>query len=360
MSAVNNNVSMPSLPSRSVFVQKEEKSDRMLRIDSIVAQSWYVLGVALTGATLFAGFVTTIFPTSLSFTILTVSIVALSLLATKVAVSALEPHLSPRMKEVADYVQATLGDILLAMSDLFVKPLYIYKKFFHKTEMKEGRPIVWIHGYGGEAAANWYKEYRLEHACMGPLFTINLGSAMLFDINDHAAKLKAFLEKVRKKTGRDDVTIICHSMGGVVATHFLNEHCDEKTQVKEIVTLGSPLQGTPIASVASLNPLDKCAKDMRQDSELIKNLATKVKTKSKTRFLHVASKNDLIIPVESALFKNHEGENVERVLVSGVGHCGLPFSDAAIDSVIDFLKRDTEYQSAHVKHTTSAAIAAAA
>lgn len=344
MDAVSNSSSIPKSPSRTTLVPNDEKSERMLRIDSIVAQSWYVLGVALTGAVLLARVVTIIFPSSLTFTILAVSLVALTLLATKVAVGYLEPHLSPRMKEVADSVQAILGDVLLALTDMFVKPLFICKKLFHKSEQKEGRPIVLIHGYGGERAGKWYEEYRYEYASLGPLFSINLGSAYLFDINDHAAKLKAFLEKVRKKTGRDDVSIICHSMGGIVATHFLNELCDEKTQVKEIVTMGSPLQGTPIAYVASINPFDKCAKDMRPDAELLKNLAEKVKNKTSTRFLHVASKNDPIIPVDSALFKNHQGDNVQTKLVSGVGHSGLTFSDDAIDSVINFLKEDTAYQ----------------
>lgn len=351
MQAVNS-VSIPKTPSRSILVQNSDnKSDRILRIDSIVAQSWYVLGVALTGAALLARVVTIVFPSSLTFTILAVSIVALTLLTTKVVVGCLEPHLSPRMKEVADYVQATLGDVLLAMSDLFIKPLFICSKFFGKKQKENDdsdTDTVVIHGYNGQSAlVSLYIKYRFDLACMGPIHTINLGSQFVNSVEDHAKKLQAYIEKLQKKTGHKKVKLICHSMGGLVAKHYLDNFRSEKVEVTKIVTLGSPLEGTPVAKVAALNPFDKCAKDMSPGSDLLRNLAKKTNAQAQTRFLHIASKNDLIVPVDSALFKSHEGENVERLLVSGVGHCGLPFSDTVIDAMIEFLTSDEVEKSTH-------------
>lgn len=349
MQAVNNSVSIPRTPSRPTLVSQDGKTDRILRIDAVVAQSWYVLGIALSTAAVLARVVSIIFPTSLSFTVLAVSLVALTLLAIKVTVTSLEPYMSQSMKDVADYIQATLGDLLLAMSDLFFQPLFIYKKLFPAKEVEcDGPDIVVVHGYNGQSAqVSTYIKHRLEQAQMGRVHTINLGSSWLFGVDDHAKKLDAFLEKLKKKTGRKDMrfTIFAHSMGGVVAKRYHDEYRKDangvdKVNIENIITLGSPMEGTPVAKIAAiLNPFDKCTKDMRPDSELVKRLANKVQESTSTRFLHVASKNDLIIPVESALFMKNKAENVERVLVSGVGHCGLPFSDAVMDSAIEFIRR---------------------
>ncbi|MUK61899.1 acetyltransferase [Aliivibrio fischeri] len=41
--------------------------------------------------------------------------------------------------------------------------------------------------------------------------------------------------------------IVGHSLGGILAVHFVNSHNDKNTPVDSIVTIGSPLQGSSIA-----------------------------------------------------------------------------------------------------------------
>ncbi|OCH43084.1 lipase family alpha/beta hydrolase [Aliivibrio fischeri] len=41
--------------------------------------------------------------------------------------------------------------------------------------------------------------------------------------------------------------IVGHSLGGILAVHFVNSHNDKHTPIDSIVTIGSPLQGSSIA-----------------------------------------------------------------------------------------------------------------
>ncbi|MUJ19140.1 lipase family alpha/beta hydrolase [Aliivibrio fischeri] len=41
--------------------------------------------------------------------------------------------------------------------------------------------------------------------------------------------------------------IVGHSLGGILAVHFVNSHNDKHTPIDSIVTIGSPLQGASIA-----------------------------------------------------------------------------------------------------------------
>ncbi|MCE7536291.1 lipase family alpha/beta hydrolase [Aliivibrio fischeri] len=41
--------------------------------------------------------------------------------------------------------------------------------------------------------------------------------------------------------------IVGHSLGGILAVHFVNSHNDKHTAIDSIVTIGSPLQGASIA-----------------------------------------------------------------------------------------------------------------
>ncbi|MGN2614289.1 lipase family alpha/beta hydrolase [Aliivibrio fischeri] len=41
--------------------------------------------------------------------------------------------------------------------------------------------------------------------------------------------------------------IVGHSLGGILAVHFVNSHNDKHTAIDSIVTIGSPLQGSSIA-----------------------------------------------------------------------------------------------------------------
>ncbi len=61
---------------------------------------------------------------------------------------------------------------------------------------------------------------------------------------DSAKKLNECINTILKDTGAKKVNLVCHSMGGIVASRYFQEHsADQKVDV--IVTCGTPYEGSP-------------------------------------------------------------------------------------------------------------------
>ena len=73
---------------------------------------------------------------------------------------------------------------------------------------------------------------------------------------DSAAKLHSAIQNVLKETGAKKVHLVCHSMGGLVASKYFKEHSGDQ-QVDAIITCGTPYEGAPklINSVMNWNVL---------------------------------------------------------------------------------------------------------
>ena len=65
------------------------------------------------------------------------------------------------------------------------------------------------------------------------------------DIAAFAAHLGACVERLRRESGAEQVDVVGHSMGGVVAGWYIN-HLGGGAAVRRLVTLGTPWQGTRI------------------------------------------------------------------------------------------------------------------
>ena len=63
------------------------------------------------------------------------------------------------------------------------------------------------------------------------------------DISDIALDLEAFIEE----EGYSDVVLVCHSMGGLVASKYLANGSDNQEKVEKLVTIGTPYLGAPKA-----------------------------------------------------------------------------------------------------------------
>src|SRR5690606_4658923 len=117
------------------------------------------------------------------------------------------------------------------------------------------------------------------------IFTINLGSAFQ-DMDSCADKVHEMVEEIKRRTGRSDLKIVGHSMGGLVAIHYKQKHPDD-VEVKDIITLGTPLDGTRVAVAAPFSPL---AKQMREGSEFVQEKKALMAQDTTTRYLHLVSK----------------------------------------------------------------------
>lgn len=107
------------------------------------------------------------------------------------------------------------------------------------------RPVLLVHGYGVSRGIWWLVRRRLEAAghtvasvSLVPPYT-SLGKLV--------PQLNERIEEVCAMTGSKQVTLIAHSMGGLICRSYLARHGIER--VDRLLTLATPHQGTALARI---------------------------------------------------------------------------------------------------------------
>lgn len=106
-------------------------------------------------------------------------------------------------------------------------------------------PVLLIHGYGCARPAWWYLSRRLQTA--GWLVaTIDL-EPVYASIDDYLAPLAHRIDAVLAETGADQLILVGHSMGGLVARAYVQRF--GLARVARLVTLGTPHLGSRLAHI---------------------------------------------------------------------------------------------------------------
>jgi hypothetical protein len=101
--------------------------------------------------------------------------------------------------------------------------------------------------------------------------------------------------------------------------------------VTDVITLGTPAQGTKIAKVG----VGICAREMEFQSPFVRALNASVNHCMGTRFLAIGSLTDLlIIPHASAHFTSNK---VKKMTVPDQGHLHFLYSDVIADNLLTYL-----------------------
>lgn len=170
---------------------------------------------------------------------------------------------------------------------------------------QEGKPILLSHGYLGSSGQLFYLKYLLKKNNAGAVFTMDYGSPFS-SIDDFACAMRMKVEEIRQHYPDKKITIVGHSMGGVIAARYA-ANCENTDHLAKVITLGSPLQGTYLASIAP----GKCAREMERSSTYLKQLEQDLITKN-VSFINVGSCCDLIVlPNESTAFKTVPSKKVK-------------------------------------------------
>jgi triacylglycerol lipase len=188
---------------------------------------------------------------------------------------------------------------------------------------RAGQPILLVHGYINHGNVWLLHKWRLERAGLGPVYTISLGHPFK-PIGHYAAKVQAMAEQIERETGRNDLTIVGHSMGGLVSALYACTLA-KPGSVKSVITLGSPFAGTPIARIG----LGQNARQMQPGAQFLRELKGYMQRSSLT-FHHIAAKKDqIVVPGLSAL--NGQGT------VFDMGHASLLYSKGVSKKLIEIL-----------------------
>lgn len=186
-------------------------------------------------------------------------------------------------------------------------------------------PVLLVHGYVCNRGF-WFwlrgklraEGLRVATISFDPPFT---------DIDRFADNLHERIEKLVAETGAAQVSLVAHSMGGLVSRAYMRRY--GAGRVARLITLGTPHAGTRIASLG----LGPNARQMRVGSPWLAELgaaAPPVPT------LAVWSAHDTIVaPQENARLPG-----AREIALSGLGHLAMAISPRILNILRDELRGD--------------------
>jgi hypothetical protein len=192
------------------------------------------------------------------------------------------------------------------------------------------KPILLVHGYLNSGFVWDFQKKWLEEQGFGPIYTIDLGNPFL-SIRSYAEKVQKKIDQIAQDTGRPDITLIGHSMGGLISYYCVSKLA-RSGSVPQVITLASPLCGTKVAKIG----LGRCAREMEIGSDLLQELHEGIQQCPGVRFYNLATKTDeLVIPhTSSFLMSNPE----RQCLMEDIGHASLLFSRRVSNQIVEWLR----------------------
>ncbi|MDQ1631353.1 MAG: triacylglycerol lipase, partial [Frankiaceae bacterium] len=152
-------------------------------------------------------------------------------------------------------------------------------------------------------------------------------SPRLTDVERGARDLGEQIERICEQTGYDQVHVVGHSLGGLIARYHVQTQGGDR-RVASLVTLGTPHEGSVWAHVVP-TPL---IRQLRPGSPVFDRLAEPAPACT-TRITAIYSDFDqVVLPTESGRC-DHPDLGARNVLVHGVGHVSLPMHRVVLDEV---------------------------
>ena len=187
----------------------------------------------------------------------------------------------------------------------------------------DARPVLLIHGIACNRAIwrPWLR--RLQATGFQPIRAVDL-EPLFGDIDAYADRVADELRSMQTRCGGARVTVIAHSMGGLVARAALSRVGPDV--IRQIVTLGSPHHGTVIARLFPW----RLARQMRPGSAWLRALRARQAPPFAVPFTSIYSLQDnLIVPARSAALAG-----ARLYELQGLGHMGMVGSPRSIDCAV--------------------------
>jgi len=193
------------------------------------------------------------------------------------------------------------------------------------TPAPAAHPILLLHGVLCNGGVWRSLKRRLRKAGLGPTYAPSYGPP-LASIDLFADQIAAKIDGILAATGAKQVSIVAHSMGGLVARAYVRKYGGDK--VKRVITIGTPHQGSvhawlfPGTSLGQLRPGNPWLDALPEPDG------------GSPPFVSVWSWHDSMVAPQTSARLRH-GRNVEIV---GVGHNALLTDPEVAQKVIAELR----------------------
>jgi pimeloyl-ACP methyl ester carboxylesterase len=186
-------------------------------------------------------------------------------------------------------------------------------------------PVLLVPGYACNRGQWWWLRRHLRARGLA-VATINL-EPPLADIDDFAGLLHRRIEALLTETGADRVTLVAHSMGGLVLRAYLRRHgC---ARISMLITLGSPHHGTVIARFGA----GRAARQMEPGSDWLRQLGDRESFAVPVLSLW-GGIDEIVVPQDSSRLAG-----TRETAFAALGHLALLFSPAVLHALLDELDR---------------------
>jgi triacylglycerol lipase len=218
--------------------------------------------------------------------------------------------------------RAIISELVLAF--LVTPILLVYVLGGRKMAGGTGTPIVLVHGYTQNRGTFIGVARALRRAGLGPIYGFNYWSFQ--DVRKSALRLARFIQRVRRETGKSQVDLVAHSMGGLVSVECMRA---VPKRVRKLVTIASPHSGVlwrgPVLGTGGAQ--------LRRGSMFITQAEGRVLG---IHVLSIASTHDnIVFPAAQSSIAHRGGRDV---VVEGLGHLGILFDSRVSKEIVDFLK----------------------
>ncbi|WP_031012236.1 esterase/lipase family protein [Streptomyces sp. NRRL F-5727] len=195
-----------------------------------------------------------------------------------------------------------------------------------------GRPVVLLHGFADNRSVFLLLRRALARHGRTRVECLDY-SPFTGDLRTAAEELGRRIDGLLDRTGRAEVDLVGHSLGGLIARYHV-QRLGGDVRVRTLVTLGTPHAGTTVGTpLADAHPL---VRQMRPGSEVLRELAAPAPG-CRTRFVSFWSDLDrIMVPVETARL-DHPDLLVHNVRVSGIGHLALPVHPTVAAGILEAL-----------------------
>ncbi|CAM5501442.1 putative Lipase EstA [Streptomyces afghaniensis 772] len=193
------------------------------------------------------------------------------------------------------------------------------------TEAKP--PVVLLHGFIDNRSVFVLLRRSLAQHGRQQIESLNY-SPLTCDIRVAAELLGRHIEEVCERTGAQQVDVVGHSLGGLIARYYV-QRLGGDARVRTLVTLGTPHSGTRVVPLANAHPI---VRQMRPGSPVLEEL-TRPAPGCRTHFVSFWSDLDHVMdPLETACI-DHPDLTVQNVRVTGIGHLALPVHPAVANGI---------------------------
>lgn len=190
------------------------------------------------------------------------------------------------------------------------------------------RPVILVHGFT-QTGSNWLRLRKQLEARGRWTLAPSLGRPFAEGLRRYETPVEAALE-IAAEGSDDPISIVAHSMGGIVVRQVLHRRPDLAARVDLVVTLGSPHAGTAAARGMKHVPE---ARVLHRRSEALASLPSLKELVPGGRVVTLAARLDhLVYPTETAHYGSPDATTLERP-----GHVGLLVAPEVRERVLELL-----------------------